>query len=91
MVADLERLRLARTGGGPGRVTIFGEMAGLLMQDGHLEASVRLEQIWSELTGTLPYLTICSYPTRMVRDEHPDVWMAVCAEHSAVCHAERLQ
>jgi CheY-like chemotaxis protein len=92
MVANVERLRLARAPGGRNRVTIFGEMSVLLMQAGQFEAAVRLEQLWSELTRTLPYFTVCSYPTRALRaEQHDDVWAAVCAEHSAVCHAERLQ
>jgi CheY-like chemotaxis protein len=92
MVDNLERLRLARAPGGRNRVTIFGEMAGLLLQAGNLDAAVRMEQLWSELTRTLPYFTICSYPTPILRAEpHPGVWAAVCAEHTAVCHAERLQ
>jgi hypothetical protein len=90
MVDHLERLRLARPGGG--RVTIFGEMAGLLLQAGNLDAAVRMEQLWSELTRPLPYFTICSYATPFLHAEpHPGIWAAVCAEHSAVCHAERLQ
>jgi CheY-like chemotaxis protein len=92
LVDNLERLRLARALGGRNRVTIFGEMTVLLMQAGNFEAAVRLEQLWSELTRTLPYFTICSYPTPILRaEQHPQVWAAVCAEHSAVCHAERLQ
>jgi DNA-binding NarL/FixJ family response regulator len=88
MVDNLERLRLARAPGGSGRMTI----SGLLMQAGHLDAAVQMERLWSELTRTLPYFTVCSYPTRVLRaEQHPDVWAAVCAEHSAVCHAERLQ
>jgi hypothetical protein len=90
MVDDLERLRLDRTGG-RSRVTILGEMAGLLMRDGRFEAAVELERTWSALTRTLPYFTICSYPWRMFRPEQEQVWAAVCAEHSAVCHAARLQ
>jgi CheY-like chemotaxis protein len=89
MVDDLERQRIARE---RSHVTIFGEMAGVLLQDGQYEAAVALEQTWSELTRTLPYLTICSYAARTLRaDEHADAWTAVCAEHSAVCHAARLQ
>lgn len=92
MVDDLERRRLARAPGGPNRATIFGEMSGLLMQDGNFEGGIRMEQLWSELTHGLPYFTACSYPIRVLRPErHPHVWAAVCAEHSAVCHAERLQ
>jgi DNA-binding NarL/FixJ family response regulator len=92
MVDNLERLRLARAPGGSGRMTILGEISGLLMQAGHLDAAVQMERLWSELTRTLPYFTVCSYPTRVLRaEQHPDVWAAVCAEHSAVCHAERLQ
>jgi DNA-binding NarL/FixJ family response regulator len=90
MVDNLERLRLARPRGG--RLTIFGEMSGLLLQAGNFDGAVRMEQLWSELTRPLPYFTICSYPTQTLRaEQHPDVWAAVCAEHSAVCHAERLQ
>jgi hypothetical protein len=92
MVDDLERLRL---GSGPRartHLTLFGEMAGLLLQDGHPEAAVQLEQTWGELTRALPYHTICSYSARTLHAErYPDVWMAMCAEHSAVCHAARLQ
>jgi DNA-binding NarL/FixJ family response regulator len=92
MVDNIERLRRARQTGGRGRVTIFGEMAGLLIQHGHFEAALRLEQMWSELTRTLPYFTICSYLAPTLRaSQYPDAWAAVCAEHSAVCHAARLQ
>jgi DNA-binding NarL/FixJ family response regulator len=92
MVDDLERLRLGCGPRGRSRVTLFGEMAGLLLQDGHLEAAVQLEQTWDELTRTLPYLTICSYPARTLHPErYSDVWMAMCAQHSAICHAARLQ
>jgi CheY-like chemotaxis protein len=92
MVDDLERLRLACTPGGRSRVTIFGEMAGLLMRDGEFEAAIELEQTWSRLTRSLPYLTICSYLSRTPdRELHPAVWSAMCAEHSAICHAARLQ
>jgi DNA-binding NarL/FixJ family response regulator len=92
MVDHLERRRLARAPGWRNRVTIFGEMSGLLIQGGNFEAAIRMEQLWSELTQTLPYFTACSYPIRVLHPErHPDVWTAVCAEHSAVCHAERLQ
>jgi len=91
MVDDLERRRLAHASGGRNRLTIFGEMSGLLMQDGNFEAGILMEQLWSELTRTLPYFTICSYPVRTLHaEQRPEVWAAVCAEHSAVCHAERL-
>jgi len=89
MLDDLERHRLTSE---LSHATIFGEMAGVLLQDGQYEAAVALEQTWSELTRTLPYHTICSYPARVLRaDEHADAWTAVCAEHSAVCHGARLQ
>jgi CheY-like chemotaxis protein len=92
MVDNLERLRLARAPGGRNRVTIFGEMSGLAMREGNFEGGVRIEQLWSELTRALPYFTACSYPIGVLRPErHPDVWAAMCAEHIAVCHAERLQ
>ena len=91
MVDDLERLRLAPTPLKRSRLTILGEMSGLLMRDGDLDAAVEVEHTWSDLTRTLPYFTICSYPWRTLRPEQEQVWAAVCAEHSAVCHAARLQ
>ena len=90
MVQDLERLRLSLTPVGRGRVTILGEMAGLLMRNGNYQAAVELEQTWSELTKALPYFTICSYPVQLLHSREP-VWAAVCAEHSAICHSARLQ
>jgi hypothetical protein len=73
-------------------MTIFGEMSRLLVRDGHVDAAIRLEQLWSELTRSLPYFTVCSYPTSVFRDApRADLWAVLCAEHSAVCHAARLQ
>jgi CheY-like chemotaxis protein len=89
MVDELERLRLARRPAGRNRVTVFGEMAGLLLQEGDFDAAIQLEQTWSGLTRALPYLTICSY-SLFDEARHPDAWTAMCAEHSAVCHAARL-
>jgi DNA-binding NarL/FixJ family response regulator len=92
MVGAVEESRLAHPVGRQHRMTIFGEMTGLLLQEGNFDSAVRLERLWTDLTRTLPYFTVCSYPVQRLREEeHPDVWAAVCAEHSAVCHAERLQ
>src|SRR5262245_2617533 len=92
IVDGLEHSRLAFANGRPNRLTVFGEMNVHILKDGHTEAAIELEQSWSEFTRTLPFLTVCSYPVRsLAPEERPEVWASVCAEHSAVCHAQHLE
>jgi CheY-like chemotaxis protein len=91
IVNVLEQSRLAFAQGQPGRLVIFGEMNVLILAEGNWEAAIHLEQTWNEVTRTLPFLTVCSYPVQsLTPQQHPKVWATVCAEHSAVCHAHDL-
>ncbi len=86
IVEGLDRSRVAATGS-RSRLTIFGEMSVVLIQNGHFEAVGRLERLWSELTSTLPFVTLCAYPVRCINpEERPELFQSVCAEHWAVCH-----
>jgi DNA-binding NarL/FixJ family response regulator len=86
MVDDLERTRAATLGAS--RLTIFGEISVLLLQDGNVEAALQLERLWNQLTRRLPFLTVCSYPTQCCAPAgRPDVFQAICAEHGAISHA----
>ena len=87
IVRDLDRLRLSFPRGQQSRLTIFGEMAVLLCRDGNVEAAVEVERIWSKLTRSLPFLTVCSYPIECFQDEDSrKLFPSVCAEHCAVNH-----
>jgi DNA-binding NarL/FixJ family response regulator len=71
-----------------GRLTVFGEMAGLLCRDGHFAAAVEVERIWNNQTRSLPFLTACGYPIEcFVDDTSRKMFPIVCAEHVAISHS----
>ena len=71
------------------RVAAFGEMVALLWADGKPEAAIRLEQMWNEFAETHPLSLICAYPmSSFCREEHGDLLLKICAEHSAVIPGE---
>ena len=88
IVADLDRLRLSFAHGQQSRLTIFGEMAVPLCRDGNVEAAVEVERIWNNLTRSLSFLTVCSYPIECFQGEASSkMFPSVCSEHVAVSHA----
>ena len=85
-VDGLERSRLAVSAP---RLTIVGEMSVLLCRDGNTKAAIQLEQAWDNLTRDLPFLTVCNYPATCFSEAgDPELFPAVCAVHSVVCHAD---
>jgi DNA-binding NarL/FixJ family response regulator len=85
IVHGLDRLRLAGPDGPRSRLTIFGDTSASLCRNGDFEAALEIERMWNELTGPLPFFTVCSYPTDCF--EHSaarNQVLRVCAEHSAV-------
>jgi hypothetical protein len=70
------------------RVTIVGEMAGLLCRDGNPTAAIQLERTWDDLTRGRPFLTVCSYPMELFSERgDPELFAPLCAAHWAVSHA----
>jgi signal transduction histidine kinase len=79
----------ANSEGEPRPVAAFGEMVALLMADGKPEAAIRLEQLWNEFAATHPISLRCAYPmSSFHREEHGDLLLKICAEHSAVIPGE---
>ncbi|MGB6387559.1 MAG: MEDS domain-containing protein [Terriglobales bacterium] len=67
----------------------FGEMVALLWTRGNAEAAVRLEQLWNDLGRTYPLSLRCAYPmTEFNREDHGDLFLKICAEHSQVIPVE---
>src|SRR5262249_27598263 len=61
-IENLERARAAFAEGSPRRLTVFGDMAAPLCRSGNVEAALEIEMMWEDLTRTLPFFTVCSYP-----------------------------
>jgi len=77
------------SGGEPRRIAAFGEMVALLWAQGKPDAAIRLEELWNELARTYSFSLRCAYPmSSFHREEHGDLLLRVCAEHSAVIPGE---
>ena len=75
--------------GEPRRIAAFGEMVALLWADGKPDAAICLEQLWNGLAKTYSFHLRCAYPmSSFCREEHGDLLLKVCAEHSAVIPGE---
>jgi signal transduction histidine kinase len=84
----IERVRTV-SGGEARRVAAFGEMVALLWIEGKAEAAIRLEELWNDLARTHAFSLRCAYPmSSFSREEHGDLLLNICAEHSAVIPGE---
>ncbi len=76
-------IRGAHDRGAP--VHAYGEMVGLLWQDGNVAAAIELERLWNELAAKLPFSLFCGYRAEIV--SHPadvNALETVCHLHSTV-------
>ena len=79
----------AAAGSEHARIAAFGEMVALLWLDGKPEAAIRLEQLWNDLARTYSFSLRCAYPmSSFYREEHGDLLLKICAEHSDVIPGE---
>jgi signal transduction histidine kinase len=84
----IARVRAA-SGGEQGQVVAFGEMVSLLWNAGKPDAAIHLEQLWNELAKTHSFSLRCAYPiSSFYREEHGDLLLKICAEHSGVIPGE---
>ena len=75
----------AVTDTGPSRVVAFGEMVALLWAEGKHEGAIRLEELWNDLAHAYSFSLHCAYPiTHFNRDDDGDLFLKICAAHSAV-------
>jgi PAS domain S-box-containing protein len=66
-------------------IVILGEMVALLWAEGKYEAAIRLEQLWNDLANKHSFSLRCVYPMNgFYKDEHSELFMRICAEHSTV-------
>jgi signal transduction histidine kinase len=89
VVSGLIAKAKAACDGHDGHVAAFGEMVALLWSGGKPDAAIRLEQLWNELAETQSFSLLCAYPmSSFYREEHGDLLLKICAEHSAVIPGE---
>jgi MEDS: MEthanogen/methylotroph, DcmR Sensory domain len=66
-----------------GPVCVFGEMVGLLWDDGHHNAAVELEALWNEMGKQYPFSLLCGYAMASVADKpDSDALAQVCFAHT---------
>jgi signal transduction histidine kinase/CheY-like chemotaxis protein len=66
-------------------VRVYGEMVGLLCEQGRCEAALRLEQLWNGLAEELDFALMCGYPWHLFADaEQAAMFDHVCRLHDGV-------
>ena len=70
------------------RVAACGDGAASLVQDGRLEAAIRLEQLWDDFATVYNVDIFCGYPASIAHDDVTDVFDRICTLHSACTTAE---
>lgn len=70
-------------------ISAFGEMVALLWQQGNPEAAIELEQLWNDIGRLFPMSLHCGYPIGVFdREDHGDLFLKTCAQHSHVIPVE---
>ena len=73
----------------PPKVAIFGEMVALLLQRGDIQAALKLERMWNELSGAYSFELLCGYRiSSFDRPAHREFFHRICSEHDLVMPAE---
>jgi signal transduction histidine kinase/CheY-like chemotaxis protein len=84
---------IERVSGAAGtRLRAYGEMVDLLWKEGLIEAALRLEQLWDEVTRTRPLSLLCAYDMENFQvggDSAP--FDRICAAHTRVIPTERFR
>lgn len=72
------------------RVAFCGECAPTLLAQGNVEAAIRVEHLWDEITRNYDADTLCGYLESVVPvSQDSSVFQRICAEHSAI-HGQEL-
>ena len=86
IVGELETYRRAESEGTGSRLTVCGNISGMLIAGGNTPAALALEHEWNALTNGRPFLTVCGYSSSCFHDDRPGLWRDTCTEHRAVSY-----
>jgi DNA-binding NarL/FixJ family response regulator len=89
MVGDVITRASKAAKGEHARVAICGECSPTLLSEGNVEAAIRLEQLWNNVTRNYNADTLCGYLwSGFPREESVTIFRTICAQHSAVIGRE---
>jgi anti-sigma regulatory factor (Ser/Thr protein kinase) len=69
-------------GGRPARA--FGEMVGVLWEQGNVAAALELEELWTGLTHAHPLAVLCGYPSDSLERARLGDVTAICERHTGL-------
>jgi hypothetical protein len=69
------------------RVRAFGEMVAVLWANGHVGATVRLEQLWNKFCETRAFCLFCAYPQSGFSQDAAESILHICSAHSKMIAA----
>jgi hypothetical protein len=69
---------------GDRKIRAFGEMVAVLWQQGHYDATVRLEHLWCKLHDKKQFSLYCAYPKNGFAQGVSDSLDTICKTHSKV-------
>ena len=72
-------------------VRVFGEMVGLLWDEGNVTGALALEDLWHEVAATNELAVLCTYAADTVRDNEDEILASLCHKHSVVMPHEILR
>jgi DNA-binding NarL/FixJ family response regulator len=87
IAAELEQYRQAVAERSTSRLTVFGNMVMLLIEDGNVKGAIALENLWNTVTEGLPFLTLCGYASSCFHGDAPDLASGARAQHFALGHS----
>ena len=66
----------------PHRLHIYTEMSDLLAAQGHLAATLRLEELWNNLVQQRGVVVMCGYASEYLEsDQHREAFSVICGMH----------
>ncbi|MEA2142737.1 MAG: hypothetical protein QOI64_1167 [Solirubrobacteraceae bacterium] len=75
-------LELVGAGGRP--VRVYGEMVALLWGEGHVTATIALEDMWNELAEIRSFSLFCGYPIQSFDVQSRALFAHICGQHGRV-------
>jgi diguanylate cyclase (GGDEF)-like protein len=69
------------------RVRAYGEMVSLLWAEGNAAATLRLEDLWSDLQRRIAFPLLCAYPMRDFPDGPDNGFDEICNHHTQLLKA----
>lgn len=73
------------------KVRAFGEMVGILLKQGNVPATIRLEQLWDEFSHKHSLSLLCAYQKNLFHDDKQYTLYDICCNHSKMISGVRDQ